>query len=324
MSEVFARVASVSHSYDGDRRALRGLDLAVEGGTVLGVMGPNGSGKSTLARVLAGALAPDRGRVERFPGESGGSRRDWLRRTASVLDRSPFAGSLGGGENTVRLLALRGIDRGPARRRAAEWLRRFGLEERADDPVDSYSRGMRRKTDLAAAFAARADLLVLDEPAQGLDAGSRAALARGLELHASEGGGAVISGHAPRFMEEVCGRVVLLREGRAVARGTPRELLESVDAAATIEVEVAGAADLPSPDSAAGRGGAGASWPRGVRLVGRSDGALRFSARGGGRELPGLAAALLERGVEIAAVRVRRPDLEDAYMALAAEPAEGG
>lgn len=323
MSGAVVRLERVSHSYSGDRPALRELDLVVPRGSVLGLMGPNGSGKSTLVRLLAGAVAPDEGRVERIPGRPGdaGDPRGWLRSTASVFDRSPFAEDLGGGENAARLLSLRGLPREAARARAGEWMERFGLGERANDPVKTYSRGMRRKTDLATAFASEPELLLLDEPAEGLDAAARSELARGLARHASGGGAAVLTGHAARFVEEVCGRVVLLRGGRALARGSPEELIGAVDAPTTIEVELGGSAELPpAAAEVAGDEPEGGPWPPGVRLVGRAGGSLRFSARNGGRELPGLAAALLGRGAEITGVRVRRPDLADAYLALAGEP----
>ena len=321
--DPIVRVEEVRHAYDVGRPALRAVDLEARPGEVLGLMGPNGSGKSTLLRILAGTVEPADGCVERFPEAAGhGASGGHLRRTAAVFDRSPFADSLPGRENVVRLLTLRGLSAGEARERARRWLDRFGLSGRADDPVGAYSRGMRRKTDLALAFASPAELVLLDEPLEALDAGARSTLARALEERAASGTAAVVTGHDAAFMERVCGRVVFLRGGEVVARGRPGELLAAVEARTTIEVDLAG---LPAGAGSAGAPAGGASLadgpgPRGVRLVGRAGSTLRFTADDGGAALPELSARLVERGAEITGVRVRRPDLDDAYLALSGEP----
>lgn len=308
-----ARAAGIRYAWEEGRPALRGVDLEVRRGEVVGVMGPNGSGKSTFLRVMAGALEPDAGRVERFAAGSDSGRR----RTAAVFDRSPFADSLAGRENVVRLLALRGVPEPERRERAEAWLDRFGLAARAPDPVGTYSRGMRRKTDLALAFASGADLLLLDEPLEALDAGARSALAGSLGEVAGSGRAAVITGHGATFMQEVCDRVAFFRGGEVAAAGTPEELIGAVEASTTIEVDLAGAA--------VGGAATAVDWPPGVRLVGRTGGNLRFSARNGGACLPELSTRLLEGGAEITGVRIRRPDLDDAFLALAGEALrEGG
>lgn len=325
--ETVLRVAGLRHAYGDGRPALAGVDLSVARGEVVGLMGPNGSGKSTLLRILAGGLEPDAGRVERFPAEAGGSdgarpARSSLRRTAAVSDRSPFADSLSGLENVVRLLELRGAAPAASRERASAWLGRFGLSGRARDPVGSYSRGMRRKADLALSFAAEPDLLLLDEPLEALDAEARSTLARGLEERARAGGAAVISGHAASYMEEVCGRVAFLRRGEVAALGRPQELMSAVEEGTTLEFELSGAGDGLAP--AEGRPAGPDLCPPGVSLVGRAGRTLRFSSRDGGAALPELCSRLLERGARVEGVRVRRPDLDDAYLALVGEPLREG
>lgn len=304
----------------GDRAALRGVDVTAGAGDVVGLMGPNGSGKSTLIRALAGVVEPSAGRVDRpqadpRPGVPSG-------RPAAVFDRSPFAGSLSAVENATSLLSLRGRDRAAARQRTEEWLGRFGLGERRDDPVEEYSRGMRRKVDLAVAFAAGARLLLLDEPLQGLDAPARAVLSGALADHASAGGAAVVAGHAASFLEEACTRVVFLSRGAVVGRGSPAELLSALDADTAIEVEVDGARPgaLRRPGDEPERVADG--WPSGAELAGRDGDTLRFVSRSGGRPLPGICDRLLDAGVEIRGVEVRRPGLDDAYLAAAGEPPE--
>lgn len=310
------RAASLTRTYGTTRPALRDVDLTVRRGEVVGLMGPNGSGKTTLVRVLAGAVDPGAGRIEPFPDEANPAGPG--RRRAAVFDRSPFAECLSGLENGASLLALRGHPRDAARDRVGEWLVRFGLGERREDPVSSYSRGMRRKADLAAAFAAGAELLLLDEPAEGLDADARGVLAESLAEHASADGAAVVTGHLAPFMEQACHRVVFLRQGEVVGRGPPEDLVAALDAEITIEIEVEAATGRAvAADGAEG-------WPRGVRLVGRAaDGTLRFGSRRGGAAPPAVCERLLEGGAEIRGVEVRRPGLDDAYLAAAGEPLLG-
>ncbi len=300
------RLSDVSHAYPGGAgRAVDGVDLTVRAGTVLGLMGPNGSGKSTLLSILATAVRPDAGRVDRLPGRVA-SVDEARRRTAVVFDGSPFAEALSGRENVIRLLDLRGVPGEAAASRADAWLARFGLEERRDDPVRAYSHGMRRKVDLAAAFAAEPDLLLLDEPLGGLDASAREELAAALAEHAADGGAAVVADHGPRFLADACDRVAFLLDGRILARGTPAELMEAVEGTATVTVELATGGGDPLP------GG----LPDGVEPVGRRGAEVRFRAPGG-RALPEICDALLAAGREIVSVRVRRPDLDDAFLARA-------
>ena len=313
------RADRLSYAYPGrSARALDGVEAACPRGAVLGLMGPNGSGKSTLLALLATSLRPDAGRLELLgrPAPPGAGVR---RRIATVFDSSPFADALSGRENVVRLLELRGIGPGEARRRADRWLRRFGLGPRADDPVETHSHGMRRRTDLAAALAARPELLLLDEPLSGLDAASRRTLSAALEGLTDRGGAAVIAEHAPRFLASACDEVAFLVEGRIPARGAPAELMAGVGAGTTVTVGVE-----PGSGRAAPGRPAPADLPPGVELVGRTGaGELRFRTAGSGR-LPGLCEAVLDAGWEIGSVRVRRPDLDDAFLARtgrsAAEP----
>lgn len=299
------RAASLSYAYPGQPGlALDHLELACPRSSVLGLMGPNGSGKSTLLAVLATSLRPREGRLEllgRRPAPADRVRR----RIATVFDASPFAEALSGRENLVRLLGLRGLSADVGRRRADRWLGRFGLEGRADDPVGTYSHGMRRKTDLAAAFAAEPELLLLDEPLGGLDAAARRTLSVALRDLVERGGAAVIAEHAPDFLAAACDEVAFLCDGRIPARGTPAELMASVDAATTVVVGGEAGSGGSTPDE----------LPPGVRMVGRAGGdELRFRAPGSG-SLPGICSAVLAAGWTIESVRVRRPDLDDAFLA---------
>lgn len=319
------------YRYPDGRRALDGVDLEAARGEVLGLMGPNGSGKSTLLRVVAGALEPAAGRVRRFPEEGPGDGREPARRrrTAAVFETLPFVDALSGRENLLSLLELRGCRREAAAAEVDAWLERLGLDGRAGDPVGAYSHGMRRKLALAEALASPADLLLLDEPLDGLDAPGRRTLGRALRAAADRGRTAVLAAHDAPFLEEVCDRVLLLHRGRTLAEGPPRSLVERLGRSTVFEVETAGVPDAvlgegPEGDgepAGAGQGDArrAARLPEGVEFLGPGDGGLHFSAEDGPGRLPELCGYLLEEGIRMEALRIRGPDLADVYLSMTGE-----
>jgi ABC-type multidrug transport system ATPase subunit len=157
----------------GTVEALKGVDLEVEKGTLLGLLGPNGAGKTTMVRILATLLLPDGGRAE-VDGL------DVVRDAEELRFRIGLAGqsaaideNLTGLENLEMVGRLYGLARAEARRRATEILDRFALDEAADRTAKTYSGGMRRRLDLAASLVGRPDVLFLDEPTTGLDPRSR-------------------------------------------------------------------------------------------------------------------------------------------------------
>src|SRR5918998_1470631 len=171
----------------GDVHALCGIDLAVPAGTVLGLLGPNGAGKTTAVRILTTLLPPD-----------GGSARvaglDVVRDAAALRSQIGLAGqyaavdeNLTGSENLEMVGRLYHLGRGPARERAGELLERFSLTDAADRLAKTYSGGMRRGLDLAAALVARPPVLFLDEPTTGLDPRSRLALWDSIETLVAAG-----------------------------------------------------------------------------------------------------------------------------------------
>src|SRR5262245_8702838 len=157
----------------GEVRALDGVDLTVPAGTVLGLLGPNGAGKTTAVRILSTTLIPDEGEA-RVLGL------DVVRQAAEVRAQIGLAGqyaavddNLTGRDNLVLIGILAHLPRRSLRPRADELLERFGLVEAADRPARTYSGGMRRRLDLAAALVHRPPVLYLDEPTTGLDPVSR-------------------------------------------------------------------------------------------------------------------------------------------------------
>ncbi len=203
----------------GPTRALKGLDLRVAAGEVHGLLGPNGAGKTTTIRILLGLLRADAGTVRVLGGDAWRDGVELHRRLAYVPGEVHLWPNLTGGEVIDLLGALRGRT---DRTRRAELLERFQL-----DPTKrcgAYSKGNRQKVALVAAFAADAELYLLDEPSSGLDP-LMAAVFQEVVREARDGGRTVLlSSHVLSEVEALCDRVTIVRAGRAVESGTFAEL----------------------------------------------------------------------------------------------------
>ncbi|MFB7196810.1 ATP-binding cassette domain-containing protein [Streptomyces sp. NPDC056240] len=200
--------------------ALRGLDLAVEEGTVCGLLGPNGAGKTTAVRVLTTLLRPDAGSV-RVAGHDVLTEAPAVRRRIGVTGQyASVDGDLTGRENLrlfARLLRL-------PRSRADELLDRFGLTAAADRAARTYSGGMRRRLDLAASLLTRPAVLFLDEPTTGLDPHSRSAIWDAVRELTGQGTTVLLTTQYLEEADQLADSVVLIDGGRAAHRGTPAEL----------------------------------------------------------------------------------------------------
>jgi ABC-2 type transport system ATP-binding protein len=201
--------------------AVDGLDLEVPSGGVFGFLGPNGSGKTTTMRCLLGLVRPSRGRVRVLGAPVPHALPSVVRRVGSVIETPALFPTMSGREN-LRLLAR--ID-GIGARRVDDVLAQVGLAERADHAVRRYSLGMRQRLGIGAALLRDPELLVLDEPANGLDpAGIREVreLLRGL---GAEGRTVLVSSHLLSEVEQACDAVAILRRGRCVAAGRVEDVL---------------------------------------------------------------------------------------------------
>ena len=202
--------------------AVDGVDLAIRGGEVHGLLGANGAGKTTLLRLLLGLIAPDTGTVELLGRPLGGPGSAALDHVGGFVEEPTFYPYLSGAANLTLLARLDGGD--PARHRIEEVLERVGLQGRGGDRVSGYSTGMRQRLGLGAALLRSPRLLLLDEPTSGLDpAGARDVAVLVREL-AATGVAVLLSSHQIGELERVCDAYAFMRAGQIVWRGSAGEL----------------------------------------------------------------------------------------------------
>ena len=282
------RTSGLTKRY-GETVALEALDLVVQPGEVYGYLGPNGAGKTTTIRLLLGLLRPSRGRAELFGVDAWADPVAAHRRIAYVSAEPNLWPSLTGAETLEFLARVRG---GADAAYRDVLVARFQLD--ADKKVRALSHGNHQKVQLVAAFASRADLLVLDEPTGGLDPLMEMAFRETVREAKERGQTVFLSSHILSEVEAVCDRVGILRGGRLVDQGTLAELRHL--GAQTIEVTFAG----PVP-----------ALPElpGVAAVAAGENALSF-------EVTGSVAPLLSAlaGKDVVSLRSREPSLEEIFL----------
>jgi ABC-2 type transport system ATP-binding protein len=224
--DVVLRTVRLTKRY-GRHLALADLDLEVERGRVHGFLGPNGAGKTTCISLILGLITPADGHVEMFGLDTRAHLSAVLRRTGAVLEGPAFYPHLSARDNLSILGALSG---GVVPRRIDEMLVLVGLQTRAGDKVRGYSLGMNQRLALAAALLHDPELLILDEPTNGLDpAGMREF--RGLIRQLGASGKTVfVSSHLLNEVEQMCDHVSIIKEGRLITQGPVQTLIRRGEA----------------------------------------------------------------------------------------------
>ena len=297
----------------GDVEALRSVDLRVAASSVFGLLGPNGAGKTTAVRILTTLLAPGGGsaRVAGF---------DVVEQPGEVRKRIGLAGqyaavdeNLNGFENLELVGRLYHLGRSASRRRARELLKDFGLEDAGERLVRTYSGGMRRRLDLAAALVARPPILFLDEPTTGLDLPSRMSLWEAIE--ALVGGGTTVL-LTTQYLDEadrLADRIAVVDHGVVIAEGSPDELKDQVGGE-RLEIRL-------------GERGTREQAIAALRPISEEepacvDGLLSVPLRSHQAAIADAVRRLDEAGVGIDDIAVRRPTLDDVFLTLTGHAAE--
>jgi ABC-2 type transport system ATP-binding protein len=310
-SEAAIEVEGIAKHY-GDVHALDGVDLTATQGKVLGLLGPNGAGKTTLVRVLATLIEPDAG-VARVTGL------DVVADAARVRERIGLAGqyaavdeNLTGLENLTMVGRLYGEERAPAKRRGRELLERFDLTDAADRPAKTYSGGMRRRLDLAAALVAEPPVLFLDEPTTGLDPLSRRAIWDEVRALNRDGTTVFLTTQYLEEADQLADRVGIIANGAMAAEDTSEALKAGVGRT-HLEMRLA-----------EGQG------DRAREIISRfgecmhvENGAVSVSLERGVSDVAPIVTALSEAGLAVESLDVVEPTLDDVFLATTGQTLEG-
>lgn len=310
MSTVI-EVNQLSHQF-GKIQALQGMTYSVEKGEVFGFIGPNGAGKTTSVRILNGLLTPSNGTVcvlGMFPGSQGCE----LRLRTGVLTETPsLYERLSGRENLETFGALYDVDALRLPGRVNELLEQFGLAERANDKVGTYSKGMKQRLALARALLHEPELLFLDEPTAGLDPEAAHQVTNLIaKLSRQQGRTVFLCTHNLDEAQRLCDRVAVINRGRLLAVGALTELEKKLWNGLWVDIEMA--ARLPASQAAE------LSRIEGVFQVQGVEKNLAFQVDCLER-LPELVGRLVQLGARLQRVNPRQHTLEEIYFEIQQHP----
>ncbi|WP_106815265.1 ATP-binding cassette domain-containing protein [Microbacterium timonense] len=292
----------------GTNRAVDGVDLTVEAGTVYGVLGPNGAGKTTTISMLATLLKPDAGRAEIFGYD--------VVRDAQIVRQligltGQFASvdeTLSATENLVIFARLLGLSRGDAKRKAAELLEEFSLTEAATRPLAKFSGGMRRRLDLAASLIAQPPLIFLDEPTTGLDPRTRGQMWDTIRRLVATGSTVLLTTQYLDEADQLADRIAVIDRGTVVAEGTALELKASVGQASLL-LRLRAGSDIAEAQREISR-------VLGVTAIVSPEAARLTVPMSDPDRVADLLVAFRESGLHLEELSVQQPTLDEVFLTL--------
>jgi daunorubicin resistance ABC transporter ATP-binding subunit len=297
----------------GEVHALDGLDLDAPSGSVLAILGPNGAGKTTFVRTIATLLRPDAG-VLRVGGIDVTEDPKQVRRSIGLAGQfAAVEPALTGRENLRMVGRLFGHDRRAANAAADEVLELLGLTDAGDRLVRTYSGGMQRRLDLGASLVGAPRVLLMDEPTTGLDPRSRIDLWLAIEELAKGGTDVLLTTQYLDEADRLADKIAIIDHGKLVASGTSSELKSQVGRD-VIDVKPCDDADLARAAQALG----------GEAAVDEARSRVSRPVNKGADELVAAVRALADAGIALDDISLRRPTLDDVFMALTGRPAESG
>ena len=332
-TETVIEVRDLVKVYGGETRAVDHVSFEIDGGELFGFLGPNGAGKTTTIRILSTLLKPTSG-VARVAGYDVVGDAGEVRRRLGLAMQTPTLDAFSTGRETLELAGR--LHRMPAREirgRTDELLQLMGLEAAAKKLTGQYSGGMKRRLDLAAALMHRPEVLILDEPTEGLDPQSRTALWEELERINIEGTTMLLTTHYMEEADRLCTRLAIIDSGHVVVEGRPDTLKAGVGADTVVlrlgqdGREASPPAGTRSPVAAVRREGDGADGDeRTAELCSLLEGmvpceavashpdGVTLSVPDASAAIPALLRRLDGNGLDISGLEMSRPSLDDVFL----------
>lgn len=301
-------VRGVKKTYRGRVHALRGIDMQVGKGEIFGLLGPNGAGKSTLVKILMTVISPTACQGHMLGAPIG--HKSTLARVGYLPEHHRFPDYLTGAQVLDFFAAMAGVPRDERRRRTPELLELVGMREWSRKAVRGYSKGMRQRIGIAQALMNDPELVLLDEPTDGVDPVGRRDIRNVLQEMKRRGKTVFINSHLLSELEMVCDRVAILVQGVVASQGTIEKLTRGQE---RYEIELA--------DETANLGTLAPALPTGepLTLAGRMITAPTAEAV----KIQPLLDSLRSRGAVIRSIRPARPSLEDLFMQAVTDPGTG-